>query len=148
MHCILTGFAAGGSILYRRQRKLRMEELGKAAAMTEDILADRKLCVSAPGDELLLARIENQLVRIQEMLDGRRKEAEESRDEIQKLISEIAHQMRTPLANIESYTCLYGTRLEIQKREMSLTRSGRNGSSTCPHWKKVRGCFIFWWTVL
>ena len=42
----LTGFAAGGSILYLRQRKLRMEELGKAAAMTEDILADRKLCVS------------------------------------------------------------------------------------------------------
>ena len=102
----LTGLAAGGSILYLRQRKLRMEELGKAAAMMEDILADRKLCVSAPGDELLLARIENQLVRIQEMLDGRRKEAEESRDEIQKLISEIAHQMRTPLANIESYTCL------------------------------------------
>ena len=102
----LTGLAAGGSILYFRQRKLRMEELGKAAAMTEDILADRKLCVSAPGDELLLARIENQLVRLQEMLDGRRKEAEESRDEIQKLISEIAHQMRTPLANIESYTCL------------------------------------------
>ena len=38
------------------------------------------------------------------MLDGRRKEAEKSRDEIQKLISEIAHQMRTPLTNIESYT--------------------------------------------
>ena len=27
-----------------------MEELGKAAVMTEDILADRKLCVSDPGD--------------------------------------------------------------------------------------------------
>ena len=102
----LIGAITGGSILYIRQRKLRMEELGKAAAMTEDILADRKLSVSSPGDELLLARIENQLVRIQEMLDGRRKEAERNRDEIQKLISEIAHQMRTPLANIESYTCL------------------------------------------
>lgn len=45
-----------------------MEKLGKAAVMTEDILADRKLCVSDPGDELLLARNENQLVRIQEML--------------------------------------------------------------------------------
>ena len=77
---------------------------GKVAAMTEDILAGRRLRTSAPGDELLLARIENQLVRIQEMLDGRRKEAEKSRDEIQKLISEIAHQMRTPLTNIESYT--------------------------------------------
>ena len=102
----LIGAITGGSILYIRQRKLRLEELGKAAAMTEDILADRKLSVSSPGDELLLARIENQLVRIQEMLDGRRKEAERNRDEIQKLISEIAHQMRTPLANIESYTCL------------------------------------------
>ncbi len=98
------GIITGGSIMYIRQRKLRMEELGKAAAMTEDILAGRRLRTSAPGDELLLARIENQLVRIQEMLDGRRKEAEKSRDEIQKLISEIAHQMRTPLTNIESYT--------------------------------------------
>ena len=100
----MIGIAAGGSIIYIRQRKLRMEELEKAAAMTEDILAGRKLRTTAPGDELLLARIENQLVRIQEMLDGRRKEAEKSRDEIQKLISEIAHQMRTPLTNIESYT--------------------------------------------
>ena len=98
------GIITGGSIIYIRQRKLRMEELRKAAAMTEDILAGRRLRTSAPGDELLLARIENQLVRIQEVLDGRRKEAEKSRDEIQKLISEIAHQMRTPLTNIESYT--------------------------------------------
>ena len=31
------GIAAGGSIIYIRQRKVRMEELEKAAAMTEDI---------------------------------------------------------------------------------------------------------------
>ena len=47
------GIAAGGSIIYIRQRKLRMEELEKAAAMTEDILAGRKLRTTAPGDELL-----------------------------------------------------------------------------------------------
>ena len=45
----LIGAITGGSILYIRQRKLRMEELGKAAAMTEDILADRKLSVSSRG---------------------------------------------------------------------------------------------------
>ena len=32
------GIITGGSIIYIRQRKLRMEELRKAAAMTEDIL--------------------------------------------------------------------------------------------------------------
>ena len=37
-------------------------------------------------------------------MEGRRKEAEKSKYEIQKLISEIAHQLRTPLANIKNYT--------------------------------------------
>ena len=120
------GIAAGGSIIYIRQRKLRMEELEKAAAMTEDILAGRKLRTTAPGDELLLARIENQLVRIQEMLDGRRKEAEKSRDEIQKLISEIAHQMRTPLTNIESYTGFLKDMAEITEPK---TREGEQESN-------------------
>ena len=104
----LIGIIMGGCAVYIRQKKLRMEELKKAASMTEDILAGRKLFVSSPGDELMLSRIENQLVRIQEMLEGRRKEAEKS----QKLISEVAHQMRTPLANIESYTCLLGNAVE------------------------------------
>lgn len=108
----LIGIIMGGCAVYIRQKKLRMEELKKAASMTEDILAGRKLFVSSPGDELMLSRIENQLVRIHEMLEGRRKEAEKSRDEIQKLISEVAHQMRTPLANIESYTCLLGNAVE------------------------------------
>ena len=120
------GIITGGSIIYIRQRKLRMEELRKAAAMTEDILAGRRLRTSAPGDELLLARIENQLVRIQEMLDGRRKEAEKSRDEIQKLISEIAHQMRTPLTNIESYTGFLRNITETAEQNLEGEASGSN----------------------
>ena len=120
------GIITGGSIIYIRQRKLRMEELRKAAAMTEDILAGRRLRTSAPGDELLLARIENQLVRIQEVLDGRRKEAEKSRDEIQKLISEIAHQMRTPLTNIESYTGFLKNMTETAEQNLEGEASGSN----------------------
>ena len=120
------GIITGGSIIYIRQRKLRMEELRKAAAMTEDILAGRRLRTSAPGDELLLARIENQLVRIQEVLDGRRKEAEKSRDEIQKLISEIAHQMRTPLTNIESYTGFLKNITETAEQNLEGEASGSN----------------------
>ena len=120
------GIITGGSIIYIRQRKLRMEELRKAAAMTEDILAGHRLRASAPGDELLLARIENQLVRIQEVLDGRRKEAEKSRDEIQKLISEIAHQMRTPLTNIESYTGFLRNITETAEQNLEGEASGSN----------------------
>lgn len=114
----LVGTALSGGAVYIHEKKMRMQELRKAASMTEDILAGRQLFVTAAGDEILLARIENQLVRVQEMLEGRRKEAEKSRNEIQKLISEIAHQMRTPLANIESYTCLLrDTAVEQRSRQ-------------------------------
>ena len=49
------------------------------------------------------------------MLQGRSEEAERSRDEIQKLISQIAHQMRTPLMNMETYIGF----LEDGKEQMS-----------------------------
>ena len=42
-------------------------------------------------------------MRVQESMQGRTDAAERSRDEIKRLISEIAHQMRTPLANVETY---------------------------------------------
>ncbi len=63
----------------------------------------------------LYSKLEHQLVRVQEMLQGRSEEAERSRDEIQKLISQIAHQMRTPLMNMETYIGF----LEDGKEQMS-----------------------------
>lgn len=99
----LAGFAAGAVFVYIRQRRCRERELDKLARMTENILNGRRIEASSSGEETLYAKIENQLVRVQEMMQGRREAAERSRDEIKKLISEIAHQMRTPLSNVESY---------------------------------------------
>lgn len=99
----LAGFIAGAGVMYGRQRKYREQELQSLARMTEMILNEQKLELSASGEETLYARIENQLVRVQEMLQGRSEAALRSRDEIQKLISEIAHQMRTPLMNAKTY---------------------------------------------
>lgn len=106
------GLFIGGVAVYwiqRRRRKLELREIGRIA---EDIMNGKPLQAAAPGEETLYGRIEHQLVRMQEMLRGRTEEAEKSRDEIQKLISEIAHQMRTPLANMETYTGLLRERLE------------------------------------
>ena len=98
------GVAAGAWIMFWIQRKMRMRELERIIHLTENIKNGKRIRASGPGEELLLSRIELDLVRVQEILEGRKSEAEKSRDEIQKLISEIAHQMRTPLTNIETYT--------------------------------------------
>ena len=101
---ICIGVAVGSGIMFRIQRKMRTWELERIVYLTEDIKNGKRIRASAPGEELLLSRIELDLVRVQEILEGRKSEAEKSRNEIQKLISEIAHQMRTPLTNIETYT--------------------------------------------
>lgn len=109
---LAAGLCLGGGIMYQIQRKHRMQELKKLGELAEDIMNEKDVRAEASGEEILYAKIEHQLVRVQEMLRGRKDEAEKSRDEIQKLISEIAHQMRTPLTNMETYTGLLRERLE------------------------------------
>ena len=106
------GLCIGGAVVHRIQRKQRMQELKEIERISENIMNGKTLQASASGEETLYGRIEHQMVRVQEMLRGRTEEAEKSRDEIQKLISEIAHQMRTPLANMKTYTGLLRERLE------------------------------------
>lgn len=71
--------------------------------LMECVIEGDKLAVSDSDQETMIAKLTHQLVRIQEIVQGKVEHAEKSRDEIQKLISEIAHQMRTPLTNIETY---------------------------------------------
>lgn len=100
---ILLGLSAGAGLMFWSQRARRTKELKRLEKLTYDILNEREIQTGAVGEETLYGKIEYELVRVQEMLEGRKEEAEKSRDEIQKLISEIAHQMRTPLANMETY---------------------------------------------
>ena len=100
---VTTGVILGGTAIYVYQGKCRQKELKLLAECMEKILREEKIRETKAGEETLYARLESRLVRIQEMLNGRTEAAEKSKDEIQKLISEIAHQMRTPLANIRTY---------------------------------------------
>ena len=113
---VAAGLGIGAGVMYRIQRRQRTQELKEIEKAAEDIMNGQTLQASASGEETLYGRIEHQLVRVQETLQGRTDEAEKSRDEIQKLISEIAHQMRTPLANLETYPGLLKERLEAEKK--------------------------------
>lgn len=115
------GLGIGAGVMYRIQRRQRTQELKEIEKAAEDIMNEQTLQASASGEETLYGRIEHQLVRVQETLQGRTDEAEKSRDEIQKLISEIAHQMRTPLANLETYTGLLKERLEAEEKSRMQT---------------------------
>lgn len=100
---VLAGIISGAGVMSWYGRRCRTRELQKISRLAGKILNGQKLPAASAGEETLAAKIGHQMVRVQEMLEGRRVDAEKSRDEIQKLISETAHQMRTPLANMETY---------------------------------------------
>ena len=112
---LVFGFLCGMTVMYILSRRQRIQEFNRIAEITEDILNERKVQAFSTGEETLYSKLEHQLVRVQEMLQGRSEEAERSRDEIQKLISQIAHQIRTPLMNMETYIGF----LEDGKEQMS-----------------------------
>lgn len=130
------GMGIGAGIMYRIQRRQRTQELKEIEKTAEDIMNGQILQASASGEETLYGRIEHQLVRVQEMLQGRTYEAEKSRDEIQKLISEIAHQMRTPLANLETYTGLLKERLEAEEKSRMQTAGLADDAGTAGRQRK------------
>ena len=108
---VLWAGASSALVLYI-QRRRRAAELEELAGLVRDVLDDREIEEKAAGEETLYGRIEHMLVRIQRMNRGRQEELTESRSRVQKLITEIAHQMRTPLAN-------GGTYLELLEGELS-----------------------------
>ncbi len=121
MAALTVGFGAGAGSMFWYQRKMRMKELSGIAAMSEDIINGKKAMASSVGEETMAARIAHQMVRVQEILSGAKEDAQKSRDEIQKLISEIAHQMRTPLANIKTY-------LGFLKEDLEKRKEGEEGT--------------------
>lgn len=100
---VLAGCFTGGAGMFFLQRRHREQELEKVIKLSEDILNEQEIKASESGRETLYSKTEHNLVRVQELMQGKKDEAEKSRDEIQKLISETAHQMRIPLMNIETY---------------------------------------------
>ena len=106
------GAGASSALVLYIQRRRRAAELEELAGLVRDVLDDREIEEKAAGEETLYGRIEHMLVRIQRMTRGRQEELTESRSRVQKLITEIAHQMRTPLAN-------GGTYLELLEGELS-----------------------------
>lgn len=96
-------------ILIIHIRKNRVEisqDLSEISEMLEQILQEKQLQFNCINSDTLFDKIRMQILRIDEINKGNRNTLEKERDSIKQLLAEISHQLRTPLANMETYLAL------------------------------------------
>ena len=85
------------------QRRREMEELSEAL---ESLINGNEPGLEGLNDDTLPSKVKNQIQRLGDKMRGQEQALQKEREEIRGLIADMAHQLRTPLANMESYLTL------------------------------------------
>ena len=85
-------------------RKQDRQDMERLSDLLDRMLQGEYLTAQEERQEdTLTAKMIHQMVRLSEQIRGTREALTAERDETNELIAQIAHQMRTPLANIRTY---------------------------------------------
>ena len=110
--------------IYLRERRKSRKLLENVLQELDDAIAGNLL--ETTYDESLDAAIRERLNRVVQIAGMQRDKAEKERDTVKSLISDISHQVRTPLANI----LLYSELLEESVNSAFRNRSGADCSAS------------------
>lgn len=90
-------------ILLFIQRRRRQEELKMISDLLTEILDEKPELSVQELEDTFVSKIVHQLMKLKEKTEGKYQKISRDRDEIRRLIAEIAHQIRNPLTNMETY---------------------------------------------
>lgn len=91
------------------KNRKEMEELSSAL---ESLINGERPSLDRVSEDTLPSKIRNQILRLNDKMRGSEQALLKEREEIRGLIADTAHQLRTPLANMESYLSLMKADLE------------------------------------
>lgn len=99
-------FLGGIYYLWNDRQKAYIKELGEISGYLDDLLQKKEIAYRSVQEDTLTGKIASQIGRAERMYGGLAKLLEEERDSLKQSLAEIAHQLRTPLANMETYFAL------------------------------------------
>ena len=114
-------FCVAGAVvsLCRRRREYRHLE-----RMLENFRSDRGIKENE-NDETWEGKLSSQLSRILETAEYKEQESVKEKEKMAALLSDLSHQLKTPLANVVMYTELLETEPEGQRRTEFLHETRR-----------------------
>lgn len=103
--------------LYMRKQYVTFTE--EICASIDCILKGESLDDFSLDDETLLSKVQMRLKRLSDITEAAARESEEQKRQVQSIVSDIAHQLKTPIANITMYcdTAVRGELPEETRKE-------------------------------
>ena len=80
----------------------------------------------ADNSETLFARINHRLIRLYQIMQENRRKVEEERQELQTLVSDISHQVKTPVSNLKMVTDTLLTRSVTEAERVDFIKGVRS----------------------
>ena len=113
-------------LLYRTARAYMRELVGQLSDLIDQLTQLREAPVFPPLEDTILSRLQQQVERLASIWAGLNRQAKRDRDEIQSLVSDLSHQLKTPVATVKIYGSLlsqpelspeqrqeYGSRMQL-----------------------------------
>ncbi len=90
-----------------------LEEL---ALLIENLVGQQEMMLFPETDDTLISRLQHQLLKLRSILLTQNKLLEDEKDKIKTLISDISHQIKTPLASANAFAELLDDELSEEER--------------------------------
>ena len=101
---IFSVFITSSFFIYKIIYKKHMESIFiQLSDMLQTIIDMKDKEVFSTIEDTLFSKLQYQTIKLTIILNNKNSQIEEERNEIQKLISDIAHQLKTPLTNLKMY---------------------------------------------
>lgn len=105
----------GWSLWQRRQLCRFADELCRTL---DDLIAERKPEEYFPYEDTLTARIQGKFMQYYDLMSEGRRQSRQDKQVIQELVSDISHQVKTPIANLQMFMGI------LQSHELSTEKRG------------------------
>lgn len=99
MALLLTGFVFA-------VRKEMINTLSSLSGLIQDLINGQMSPHLTVQADTLLSKLQHQILQLSELLSSQRQRYREENEEVKTLISDISHQLKTPLANLGMYNSL------------------------------------------
>lgn len=97
--------------------RMYAKELEKITDALDQMLLKKEITMGYENADTLSAKILTQIHRINAANNGYQNFLQQEKEGIKKLLAEISHQLRTPLANMESYLALLDDEIRVKSQK-------------------------------